>query len=138
MLTLGYPLKKSTSFQDKYRNICNIDCFFKILFDFRKAVADSLPQKKVLCTTPLTPQGNHRYVIQTADTHHSYFASPRIDLKPRFDHFNFQVVSNYCSKLRFDCFCSPSGHTNNLETNKSAAGVLRFFHRKKLAGRLIP
>lgn len=43
-----------------------------------------MPQGKVLATTPLTPQGNHRYVINAAETHHSYFASPHIDLNPRY------------------------------------------------------
>lgn len=43
-----------------------------------------MSQGKVLCTTPLTPQGNHRYMIQS-DEHHSYFTSPRIDLNPRLD-----------------------------------------------------
>lgn len=77
----------------------------------KKAAGEGLSNGKVLCTTPLTPQGNHRYVIQT-DNHHSYFASPRIDLNP-----------------------SPSGPTVNSESNRSSVGVLRFFHRKKIAGR---
>ncbi|EFX86241.1 hypothetical protein DAPPUDRAFT_313315 [Daphnia pulex] len=50
----------------------------------KKAALEGLSQGKVLCTTPLTPQGNHRYIIQT-DNHHSYFASPRIDLNPRLN-----------------------------------------------------
>ena len=49
----------------------------------RKSAADIILQGKVHCTTPLTPQGHH--YMQSGDNHHLYhFASPRIDLNPRF------------------------------------------------------
>lgn len=53
----------------------------------------------ILITTFLILQGNHRYVVQSADTHHSYFASPRIDLNPRLVFSN--ILNLYKSTLNY-------------------------------------
>lgn len=90
----------------------------------------------MMCTTPLTPQGNHRYAAQQSEVHRSYFASPRIDLNPRLIFKNFLCIMQKICLLYFLIKRSPSGHLGQTESNRSAAGVLRFFHRKKGGGRL--
>lgn len=81
-------------------------------------MTESLPNSRVLCTTPLTPQGLH---VSHSGAHHMYshFVSPNIDLNPSPLASGGSVAAG-----------AGAAAGQHLE-NKS--GMLRFFQKKKIA-----